>query len=117
MQPILWVELILGFVGLLCAFASFVMTLYLGRQHVRAVDKIAMGFEPQEDSLFMLMLRVPNYGLAFIWPFYAKRAGLLEIRDSFDKKFKRLFIINFWLPILSIVALVIAINIKKYFID
>jgi len=91
-----------------------IMAFYISRYHIKAVDKIAMGFEPQEDSLFMIMLRVPSYGLAFIWPFYAKRAGLLETRNSLDKKTKRPFILNLLFLTVSVVSLTIAVLIGKY---
>jgi len=53
-------------------------------------------------------------GLAFIWPFYAKRAGLLEIRNGLDKTAKRPFILNLLFLTVSVVSLTIGVLIGKY---
>lgn len=101
---------------LICAFAGIAMTYYIGRRHIKEVDRVALGCEIKGDSIFYQMLRIPNYTLAFIWPLYAKRGGLQEICNRFDKKFKRPFVIHLWLAVVSVGSLVIGILLDKYYI-
>lgn len=115
MQYIFWIELVIAISAILCAFASMGTLLYLGKHHVKELDKLIYGHELPNDSFFFLMLRVPNYALAFIWPFYAKRAGLLAIHDKFDRSFKRPFVLHMLLLISGIVLLIILGNLQKYY--
>lgn len=91
-----------------------VMLIYIGKHRIKAIDKTVLGREVSGDNFAYLMLRVPNYTLAFIWPFYAKRAGLLKLRIDFDNKFKRPFMINLWLLIVGISAFLVAIVMNKF---
>jgi len=115
MQPLFWIETVIVVIFLLSGFASIGVLLYIGKRHIKEVDRVALGNEIQDDSFAYLMLRVPNYTLAFIWRYYARRSGLLEIHDRFDKKFKRPFMINLWLLIIGMSTFIILIIFQKYY--
>ena len=74
-----------------------------------------LGFEVDDDSIFYIMLRIPNYMLIFMWPLYAERGGSAEIRKQFDKRFQRPFRIYFWLIIVSVCAFTAAVILQKYY--
>jgi len=114
MQTIELLYVVITFIALLCAFLSIGMLFYIGKHHVKEIDRIIFGCETEDDSFFFLMLRVPNYTLGFIWKFYAKRAGLLEMYNHFDKKFKRPFMLNLWLSVIGMGAFLILIYMQKY---
>ena len=115
MQITTIIYLVLLAIGIFCGFASIVLTFYIGKRHIKEVDRIALGYEIDKDSIFNLMLRIPNYTLAFVWPLYAKRGGLLELRKIFDKKFKRPFMVNMWLLIVGGSAFGIDFYLYKFY--
>ena len=83
---------------------------YLGRRHVKAVDKLVYGSTIPNDSIFFQLLRIPNYGGAFSWKFSARRNRLEAMVKQFDSAFKRPFIITFWCMVagfISFIAMVI----------
>lgn len=81
----------------LCMVIAIGMVFYLGRNKVKAIDRLVYGFEIPSDSIFFQNQRIPHYGAAFAWYFYARRCHLLNIRDHFDKKFQRAFVITYYL--------------------
>ena len=102
--------------GLLFGFANITMSLYLGKRKIKEIDKVVFGREIFGDNLFYLMMRLPRYGGAFAWRWSAKRAGLLAIRDHFDKRFQRPFILYFWLLIASALSLLVAVILNEFFL-
>ena len=113
------IELIFLFflaLGLFCGLANIGMSLYLGKRKIKEIDRVVFGYEISNDNLFYLMIRLPRYGGAFAWRWSAKRADLLEIRDHFDKKFQRPFIVDFWLMIASALSLFVAVILNEFFL-
>ena len=106
----------LSIIALLCFFVSIVMTAYLGRYKIKYIDQKVLGYELSGDSIFYQMLRLPRYGGAFAWRWSAKRANLLQIRDQFDKKFQRPFVINFWLIMFGTFSIVVLFVLDKWFL-
>jgi len=108
--------LFLGFlaVGLLCGFTFIFMAFYLRRKKIKEIDRLVYGTEISSDSIFHQGLRLMNYGGAFAWRFGAKRSKLLYIREQFDNRFQRPFIVYFWLVIASVSASTIAILLNKF---
>lgn len=115
MQYIFWIELIIAISIFLCAIASIGTLFYIGRHHIKYIDKLIYGHEFPNDSFMFLMLRIPNYTLGFIWPFYAKRAGLLAIQGKFDTKFKRPFYAHMSFLLAGIILIIILGNLEKYY--
>jgi len=110
-------ELILIYLAaafLFSGFAFIFMAFFLGRKKIKEIDRLVYGSEISGDSIFHQGLRLMNYGGAFAWRFGAKRSKLLYIRERFNKRFQRPFIIYFWLVIISVSSLTIAILLKKF---
>ena len=82
---------------LICIFVGIGMTFYLGWSKMKEIDQLVYGYEIPSDSIFFQLLRMSRYGGAFASRWIAKRAHLLHIRDQFDKKFQRPFIIAHYL--------------------
>lgn len=99
---------------LLSALASMIMLFYISRNHVKRLDLIALGHEVTGDNFAYLMLRVPNYTIALVWPYYAKRAGLSKFQTVLDREFKRPFMINMWLLIIGVCAFFIVLAMKNF---
>ncbi len=104
-------------IGLICAFVSIFMTLYLGRTKIKEIDRVVFGYEVPINNFLYLGTRMMNYGGGFAWRWSAKRSGILPIRDHFDKKFQRPFIINFWLVFAGIFFIALAILWQKLFLN
>ena len=92
------------------------MTFYLGRTKMKEIDRLVYGYEIPSDSIFFQLLRLPQYGGAFTWHWAAKRSSLLHIRDNFDKKFQRPFIITFYLFITGFIAMILGVILDKFFL-
>lgn len=105
---------ILVTIFLVCAFLGIGLTFYLGRHHVREIDRIVYGFDIPSDSIFFKIQRVPTYGGAFAWRWGAKRSGLEKIRDKFDKKFQIPFIITFWLFVIGAFSMIAGVIVSKF---
>jgi hypothetical protein len=84
--------LVLFLLFIVSAFSMIGLAFYAGRARVKEIDKIAHGFEIPHDSIFFLVMRVPTYGFAFLWGWYAKRMGLDGKIDHFDRHFRWPFI-------------------------
>jgi hypothetical protein len=113
-NEIIFVSLIVVF--LFSTFLSIGITIYLGKRKIKEIDRIVFGYEIIDDNIFYQMLRLPRYGGAFAWRWSAKRANLLQIRDQFDKKFQRPFIINFWLIMFGAFCMIILFVLDKWFL-
>jgi len=94
---------------------SIVLMLYIARTRIREMDKLVHGFEIPNDSIFFIVLRVPNYSLAFMWKLYAKRGGFEGKIEHLDKHFRWPFIAAFLLALLSLVFLMLGILFDNYF--
>ncbi|NOX43616.1 MAG: hypothetical protein GXP19_07780 [Gammaproteobacteria bacterium] len=108
---------ILATISFLCGFVGIGMTFYLGRSKMKEIDQLVYGYKIPSDSIFFQLLRMPRYGGAFASRWGAKRAHLLHIRDQFDKKFQRPFIITHYLFIIGGISLVLLIILDKLFLD
>ena len=75
------------------------------RNKIKKVDLLVYGYEIPHDSVFYQGFRMMSYGGAFAWRLGAKRTKLLHIRDHFDKKFQRPFIVTFYLSIIGVTSI------------
>ncbi|MBL1261928.1 MAG: hypothetical protein COB33_015575 [Thiotrichaceae bacterium] len=96
-------------------FISLALMFYIGRTRVKEIDKVVYGYEFPHDSIFALMIRVPNYASGFLWKWSARRSGLEDKIEHFDKRFRWPFIAAFLLAIFGMVCLIIALLFEKYF--
>ncbi len=105
------------FAGLfiISGFIAIGLIFYIGRTRIKQIDRLVYGCEFSNDSIFSLMLRVPNYASAFIWKWSAKKNSLDEIVCQFDAKFKWPFVASFILSLVSLFFLIIGILFDKYF--
>ena len=117
MQILQTIVSVLAALFVFCSFAAISMTFYLGRSKVKEIDRLVYGYEMPSDSIFNLILRLPTYGAAFASPWVAKRASLLHIRNHFDKKFERPFIITHYLFMTGGISMVLLIIVDKLFLD
>ena len=101
---------------LICGFIAIGMTFYLGRSKGKEIDRLVYGHEISSDSMFYKILRLPNYGGAFASRWLAKRTHLLHIRDQFDKKFQRPFIITHYLFMIGGISMVLLFILDKLFL-
>ena len=108
----------LGIIALimLCAVVAIGMTFYLGRNKVKEIDRLVYGFEIPDDSIFFQILRLPKYGGVFASRWIAKRCHLTHIRDQFDKKFERPFIITHHLFMIGAIGIVLLYVLDKLFL-
>ena len=113
MQTFYWMLLVLVF---LSSFAMIGMMFYLGHSKIKEVDRLVYGFEITGDSIFFQGQRVITYGGAFAWRWGAKRSHLLHIRDHFDKKFQRPFIITFYLLWIGTISMIAGATLDKFFL-
>ena len=100
----------------LCGVVAIGMTFYLGRSKVKFIDRLAYGYEIEDDSIFFKIMRIPHYGGAFAWYFYARRCHLLEIREHFDKKFQLPFIITFYVGWTGAIGIAVLYVLDKLFL-
>jgi len=111
LETIFWTLNILVLIG---GFVVIGMTFYLGRNRIKEIDQLVLGYEVSSDSIFHKGLRLMNYSGAFAWRFGAKRSRLLYIRDQFDKNFQRPFIIYFWLVVTGTSTLIVSVILDKF---
>lgn len=108
------VELIIFGIFILSGFIAIGMIFYIGKTRVKEIDRAVLGYEYPNDSIFALLLRVPNYAGGFLWKWSARRTGLEGKIEHFDKKFRRPFIASFLLMILSMVCLIVGSILQYY---
>ncbi len=101
----------------LCTFTAIGMTFYLGRTKMKEIDKLVYGFEIPSDSIFFQLQRMSHYVTPFVCRWCAKRSGSLYIRDHFDKKFQRPFIITYYLFVIAGFLMILAIVLDKFFLQ
>jgi len=109
------IAICLAAVFLVSIFTALGMSFYLGRNKIKEIDRLVYGHETSRD-IFSLILRLPAYGGAFAWRWSAKRSHLLYIRDKFDKKFQRPFIITYYLYMLGGLFMILLFIGDKYFL-
>ncbi len=117
MTPIQLFGFIIGAMSFLCIFAAIGMTFYLGRTKMKEIDKLVYGFEIPSDSIFFMMQRMSHYVGPFVCRWCAKRSGSLYIRDHFDKKFQRPFIITHYLFVIGGSLMILAVVLDKFFLQ
>ena len=101
---------------MLSGFITIAMAFYLGRHKVKEIDRLVYGYEIAGDSIFFQIMRIPHYGDAFAWHFYARRCHLLPIRDHFDKKFQRPFMVTSFFAWIGIISMIIGVILDKFFL-
>jgi len=111
-----WIYFSILILILICGFVAIGMTFYLGISKGKEIDRLVYGYEIPSDSIFYKILRLPNYGGAFSSRWFAKRAHLLQIRDHFDKKFQRPFIITHYLFMIGGIAILALYTLDKLFL-
>jgi len=83
---------------------------------MKEIDQLVYGYEIPSDSIFFQLLRMPRYGGAFACRWCAKRSHLLYIRDHFDKKFQRPFIVTYYLSIIGGTSIFLLYILDKLFL-
>jgi len=101
--------------GSLCIFIAIGLMFYIGKTRIKEIDKAVLGYEYPHDSIFSLMLRIPNYGGGFLWKWSAKRGKLQGKIEHFDSKFKWPFVLSFLLMMAGIFCLIISVLIGEYY--
>ena len=96
------------------AFLMAGLAFYAGRTRIKEIDKIAHGFEIPHDSIFFVVMRVPNYGGALLWKWYARRIGLEGKIEHFDKRFRWPFIAAFLLMIFGLSMMIVMVLFDHY---
>ncbi len=117
MPSVEFVFWMLAILALICGFLAIGMTFYLGRNKLKEIDRLVYNHEILYDSIFYLILRLPTYGAAFSCRWCAKRSHLLHIRDRFDKKFQRPFIITHYLFMFAGIVMIVLIVWDKMFLN
>lgn len=95
--------------------SSIALMFYIGKTRIKEIDKAVFGYEYPNDSIFSLMIRVPNYASAFLWEWSAKRTGLKGKIEHFDKEFRWPFIASFVLVFFGLFCAFIGILFDKYY--
>ncbi len=109
------IALILVLLSMFCGLISFGFLFYIGKTRVKEIDKAVLGYEFPHDSIFALMLRVPNYAGGFMWKWSARRGRLEGKIEHFDAEFRWPFIAFMVLTIVGLSSLVIGIILQKIF--
>ena len=100
----------------LCGFAAIAMTFYLGRSKIKEIDRLVYGQEIPSDGISFQIMRLPKYGGAFASHWIAKRCHLLHIRNHFDKKFERPFIITHHLFMIGFIVMILLFVLDKLYL-
>jgi len=112
------INLVISFVLTGLAFGSWFLmaglAFYAGRTRIKEIDKIAHGFEIPHDSIFFIVMRVPNYGGALLWKWYARRIGLEGKIEHLDKHFRWPFIAAFLLMLFGGLMLIVMVLFDSY---
>lgn len=110
------VNIIFIIVGLLAVMSSFIvigLLFYIGKTRVKEIDRAVLGYEFPHDSIFALIIRVPNYAGGFMWKWSARRSGLEGKIEHFDKQFRWPFIAVMRLAIVSALFFGVAIAMNE----
>jgi len=109
------ISLILAFLGIFCWVIFIVLLFYIGKTRIKEIDKAVLGYEYPHDSIFALMLRVPNYAGGFMWKWSARRSGLEGKIEHFDRRFRWPFITVMMLLIIGFSSFFTGIILQKFF--
>ena len=109
------ISVILFLLGVFCSFISIGLTFYIGKTRIKEIDKAVLGYEFPHDSIFALMLRVPNYAGGFMWKWSARRGHLEGKIEHFDAKFRWPFIAVMVLTIVGLTSLIIGTLLIKHY--
>jgi len=107
--------IVVGLLAVFCSFVSIGLMFYVGKTRIKEVDKAVLGYEMPHDSIFALMLRVPNYAGGFMWKWSARRTGLEGKIEHFDSQFQWPFKAVMVFAIAGGLFFIIGIVMQKYF--
>ena len=110
-------EVVFIIVTLLAVFSGFLfigLLFYIGKTRIKEIDKAVLGYEFPHDSIFALIIRVPNYAGGFLWRWSARRSGLEGKIEHFDARFRWPFIAVMVLAISGITLFIISYILMKY---
>lgn len=105
---------ILLIVILISGFSLIGLLFYIGKTRIKEIDKAILGYEFPHDSIFALLVRVPNYSGGFMWKWFARLTGLEGKIEHFDSRFRWPFIASLVLGIVGVILIVIATILMKY---
>jgi len=108
------VFLLLSLVAVFCGFVVIGLLIYIGKTRIKEIDKVVLGYEFPHDSIFALIIRVPNYAGGFLWKWSARRSGLEGKIEHFDIQFRWPFVATMVLAIAGMIFFVIALFLMKY---
>ncbi len=100
--------------SMLCGLIFIGLLFYIGKTRIKEIDKAILGYEFPHDSIFALIIRVPNYAGGFIWKWSAKRTGLTGKIKHFDTRFKWPFIAVMILVIMMFTLMFIGSALKNH---
>lgn len=106
--------LTLGSIFICSIFIAIALIFYIGRTRIKEIDKAVFGYEYPNDSVFALMIRVPNYASGFLWGWSAKRTGLKGKIEHFDMGFRWPFIASFILIFFGMICAIVGVVYKNY---
>lgn len=108
------IVLTLYLASFLCGLIFIGLMFYIGKTRIKEIDKVVLGYEFPHDSIFALLIRVPNYAAGFLWKWSTKRTGLTGKIEHFDIQFRWPFIAVMVLAILMFILIVVGSIIKNY---
>lgn len=108
------ISLAIFLLGILCAFIAIGFLFYIGKTRIKEIDKAVLGYEFPHDSIFALIVRVPNYAGGFMWKWSARRSGLEGKIEHFDTSFRWPFIVAMVLAITGMVSLIVGTLLKNH---
>jgi hypothetical protein len=114
MTTVQTITLFLFLFGSLCGFIAIGLLFYIGKTRIKEIDKAVLGYEFPDDSIFALIIRVPNYAGGFMWQWSARRTGLEGKIEHFDKRFRWPFIAAMVLVITSMSSMIIGTFMDKF---
>ena len=109
------VSIILALIFVFCEFTAIGLLFYIGKTRIKAIDKAVLGYEFPHDSIFALIIRVPNYAGGCMWKWSARRGHLEGKIEHFDARFRWPFIVAMVLTLIGMFSLVIGIILQKVF--
>lgn len=101
--------------GVLSGFIVIGLLFYIGKTRIKEIDRAVLGYEFPHDSIFALIIRVPNYAGGFMWKWSARRTGLEGKIEHFDQKFQWPFKAAMILTIFGIACFGIGIALDKIY--
>ena len=108
------ISLILFLLGVFCGFIFIGLLFYIGKTRIKAIDKVVLGYEFPHDSIFALIIRVPNYAGGFMWKWSARRSGLEDKIEHFDASFRWPFIAVMVLTIIGLSSFILSAIIHEF---